>query len=573
VVSRVKQYPPILAHPVPHSLKTDYLRYTICFMLSTVHRLISYCIFAAVTISATAQTNTRDLSYMTSGGAVHPLQAIMDIRHYTLRTAVNITEKSISSSADVTLVLSQSTDTLLLDLAHLYTVTAVSVNKKPVSFLQKNDKIYITGTASFPAGRHTITVQYNGIPPVAVRPPWNGGFTWTQDSSGNPWVAINCQMEGGKIWFPCKDHPGDEPNEGADLFITVPEGLVVAGPGLLQEVTRQKKQQTWHWKTNYTISNYCIVFNVGKYKVISRNYTTIAGNKVPMQFYILEQDTAYAKEVLDIRERDSHVLEKYFGEYPWAKEKIGLAQVPNSGMEHQTMVTYGGKFKYQHIGGQTYSSNLFHEYAHEWWANKVTNKDWAHMWIQEGIATYAEALCYYEMGGEAAYKQIISGHRRNVKNRKPMVQGDAVTEADTYSGGDIYGKGSFFMHSLRYILGDAVFLPTLKKLATDSAYTYDHFATSDDVEQLFSKSAGKNLKPLFDFYLRTTDVLNFTVKETGFQTYTITWQNAFMPLPIDIQTDKGKTRMEIGKEPLIIKSAVTPLVDGEGYYLKKVTIQ
>lgn len=518
-------------------------------------------------------SQSRDISYMTSGGKLHPLQALMDIRHYKLSLDVDILTKSISGSAQIDMILSKPTDTILLDLLHFYTINKILVNKQPAAFLQKDDKIFITTAAPFAAGKQTVLIQYSGEPPVAVRPPWSGGFTWTKDSLGNPWIVINCQMEGGKIYFPCKDHPSDEPNEGVDLKITVPKGLVVAGPGLLQSVATKKDKQTYHWKTNYTISNYCILFNIAKYKVVSRNFTTIAGNIVPMQFYVLEEDTAHAQKALDLKERDTRVLEKYFGEYPWVKEKIGLAEVPNPGMEHQTMITYGDRFKYQTIGGQPYSANLFHEYAHEWWANKVTNKDWAHMWIQEGIATYAEALCFYEMGGEEAYRQIISGHRRSVRNRKPMVQGEEVTEAVTYSGGDIYTKGSFFMHTLRYVMGDALFFPTLKILATDTAYTYDHMVTSADVEALFSRKMGSSLKPLFDFYLRTTDVLDIVIKETAYQTYSVKLNNYFMNLPIDISTDNGKKRMEIGKEALVIKSKTPPVVDADGYYLKKVLLQ
>jgi aminopeptidase N len=207
---------------------------------------------------------------------------------------------------------------------------------------------------------------------------------------------------------------------------------------------------------------------------VSRPYKTLLGNVVPMDYYILKQNAEKAQSVLDIRERDTRILEKYFGEYPWAKEKIGIAQVPNPGMEHQTMITYGDPFNYKRFNGQNYSDNLFHEFAHEWWANKVTNKDWAHMWIQEGIATYSEALATLELGGEVAYNAIIDGHRRGVKNRKAMVLGDEVTEEEVYSGGDIYGKGSFFMHSLRYLIGDEVFFPTLKSFLTWNEFTgYD----------------------------------------------------------------------------------------------------
>lgn len=517
--------------------------------------------------------NNRDLGYLTSGGKLHPLQAIMDIRHYTIALDVDIQKQSISGSAEVSLNLSQKTDTLLLNLVHLYTVTAITVNKQPVSYDQHDDKIFITASKGFATGKQTIKITYNGIPPVAIHPPWDGGFTWAKDSSGNDWVSINIQAEGGGMYFPCKDHPSDEPNEGAELYITVPPGLVVAGPGLLMNVTTKKNKSTYHWKTNYTISNYCIVFNIGKYRVAKDVYTTIAGNKVPIEYYVLEEDTAHAQKVIATKIRDSKILEKYFGEYPWAKEKIGIAEVPNSGMEHQTMITFDNKFVYRKVGGHEYSDNLYHEYAHEWWANKVTNKDWAHMWIQEGIATYAEALAMLELGGEAAYNEMISGHRRGVRNKKPMVPGDEVTEEEVYSGGDIYGKGSFFMHSLRYVTGDDIFFPTLKQLATDPKYTYDNVVTTDDVEQLFSKASCKNLKPFFDFYLRTTQVLEVNIKETGYQQYQVKLSNFFMPLPFAITANDTTRSLVIPAEGVTIHSTHPPLVDPKGFYLKKIILQ
>ena len=537
----------------------------------------SFIILSLLSLAAHSQNDnkltSRDLSYLTSGGKLLPLQAIIDIRHYTIALEVDIKNQSISGSVEVSLNLSKKTDTILLNLVHLYTVTKISVNKKAVSFNQHDDKIFITAPAGFEMGNQQVTIDYNGIPPVAIKPPWDGGFTWAKDTNGNDWVSINIQAEGGEMYFPCKDHPSDEPNEGAELKITVPSGLVVAGPGLLMGVTTKKDKSTYHWKTNYTISNYCILFNIGKYKVVKDMYTTIAGNKVPIEYYVLEVDTMHAKKVIATKIRDSKILEKYFGEYPWAKEKIGIAEVPNSGMEHQTMITFDNKFSYKNIGGQEYSANLFHEYAHEWWANKVTNKDWGHMWIQEGIATYAEALAMLELGGEAAYNEIIAGHRRGVKNRKPIVPGEEATEEEVYSGGDIYGKGSFFMHSLRYLIGDAIFFPALKKLATDPATTYDNFVTTGDVEKLFSRASGKDLQPFFDFYLRTTQVIDVNVKEIGFQKYQLKITNFFMPLPFDIVANDKTSKMVIPADGLVVNSATAPQIDPKGFYLKKLTIQ
>jgi aminopeptidase N len=521
-----------------------------------------------------SNNNSRDLSYVTSGGKLHPLQSIMDIRHYTIALDIDIANRSFKGSTEVNLNLSEKTNTILLDLIHFYTITQIKVNNKVVAFDQKDDKIFITSANGFERGNQKVLVEYNGIPPVAIKPPWDGGFTWSKDSNGNDWISINIQAEGGKMYFPCKDHPSDEPNEGVDMKITVPKNLVVAGPGLLQSVTTKKNKSTYFWKTNYTISNYCILFNIGKYKVAKDMYTTILGNTVPIEYYVLEVDTAQAKKVIEVKKRDTKILEKYFGEYPWVKEKIGVAEVPNSGMEHQTMITFDNKFIYKQVGGQEYSANLFHEYAHEWWANKVTNKDWGHMWIQEGIATYAEALAMLELGGEAAYDEIIAGHRRGSKNAHAVVPaGEGISEKEVYSGGDIYTKGSFFMHSLRYLIGDEIFFPTLKKLATDPQYTYDNFVTTQDVEKLFSTASGKDLKPFFDFYLRTTDVLDLNVKEIGFQKYQLKINNFFMPIPMEI-TANGKTnRMVIPKEGITVSSATPPQLDAKGFYLKKVTIR
>lgn len=534
-----------------------------------------YLVVILLLCSTATLAQNRDISYMTSGGKLKPLQANMDIRHYTLALDLDIANQSISGYTEIDLDLAKASDTLLFDLVNFLDVTKISAAKKNRNFYRDKDLIYIVDPAGFKAGRQSIKIEYHGKPPVAVRPPWKGGFSWKKDNAGNPWVIINCQLEGGKVYFPCKDHPSDEPNEGVDMLITVPKGLTVAGPGLLQSVTTKKDKQTFHWKTNYTISNYCVVFNVAKYAVVKRMYTTIEGNKVPMEFYVLEEDKAVAEKILDMRERDCRILEKYLGEYPWAKEKIGIAQVPNPGMEHQTMISYGdgenrAKFTTIKVGTWDYSGNLFHEFGHEWFANKVTNKDWAHMWIQEGINTYSEALFCREANGERGYDSMIVMFKKSIRNEKPIVQGEELNSGEAYIG-DIYTKGAFFMHTLRYVLGDERFFPTLKKLATAPQYTYSNFITTDDVEQLFSNAFGKSLKPLFDFYLRTTKKLEITVQQTGYNEYSIKATNLPMPLPLDVLTGTGSQRLLLDDKGIKVNSSFPPVVDAGGYYLKKIS--
>lgn len=271
------------------------------------------------------------------GGKLKPEQANMDIRHYTITLNVDIPGKSISGNTVIDLNLAQATNTLLFDLMNDLQVAKIWVNGKLTPFTHSDHVITVNSPVVLPAGKTSVKVQYSGKPHVAVRPPWEDGFTWTTDSTGHPWVAITAEGTGGKIYFPCKDHPSDEPNEGVDMFITVPKGLVVAGPGLLQKVTTKKNSSTFHWKTNYTINNYSIVFNVGDYDVVSKTYTTVDGHQVPMQFYVLKYHANKAPHHLDLLEKMAQVKEKYFGEYPWAKEKIGIVETPHLGMEHQTM--------------------------------------------------------------------------------------------------------------------------------------------------------------------------------------------------------------------------------------------
>lgn len=506
-----------------------------------------------------------------SGGKLKPVQANMDILHYTVALDVDPTQKTINGHTLIKLNLLQPAGSLLFDLWHGLTITKVWVNGNTAAYTHSPDDL-VTIPINLPAGKAEVKIAYGGKPGIATRPPWTGGFQWEKDSKGNPWIAITCQGEGAKIYFPCKDHPSDEPNEGADMMITVPKGLVVAGPGLLQGVNTQKNKATYHWKTNYTISNYCILFNVGKYKVVKRMYTTIDGNKVPMEYYVLEENADKAEKLLDLYEQSSRILEKYFGEYPWAKERIAASETPHLGMEHQTNIAYGNKYNYTKVGDKEFDWLLHHEFGHEWWANKVTNRDWAHMWIQEGICVFGDAMAFRELGGEKAYLEKMQQTARNIQNGQPVVLGEEVDSDSAYYG-DIYGKGAFFMHTLRYVMGDEVFFPTLKKLATDPQYTYDNTVTTADVEQLFSKAYGKSLQPLFHLYLYTNNKLEFHIKQTGADKYKVTLLNMEMPLPVNIVTDKGMQRMMIDKKGITVTSKTPLQVDPDVFYFKKVILE
>ena len=246
-------------------------------------------------------------------------------------------------------------------------------------------------------------------------------------------------------------------------------------------------------------------------------------------------------------------------------------------MEHQTMITFRDSLTFRSFPGNLdYEDVYFHEFAHEWWANKITNKDWAHLWLQEGITTYAEALALRELGGEAAYDLRMLKCRRKAslsENTKPLVPGNEATMDEVYNG-DIYDKGAMLMHTLRYVVGDSLFFPALKKFATDVKYPYNQFFTSDDVEKFFIRESGKDLHPIFNFYLYTTKEIEINVFQKDSNSYFIAINNApIESLPLDISTDMGiiHTTMNATKDkPFWIKSKTLPIIDPRGWYFRKV---
>jgi aminopeptidase N len=534
-----------------------------CLMKKTIRTISAALYLLALGFGAQAQT---------SGGKLKPEQAIMDVRHYTVALNMDFAKKNIDGSTVIDVIMAQPTKVLILDLMDSLHVSAVSVNGKKEAFDHKNGLITINTAKQLPAGKASIKVVYGGRPRIAKNPPWDDGFTWTQDSTGHPWLAVTAEGTGGKIFFPCKDHPSDEPNEGADMLITVPKDLVVAGPGILKGVSKKGSTATFHWQTKYSINNYSIVFNAGDYQVVKGSYKSVEGNPVAVQFYVLKYHADKGKHFIDLVIQAAQEKEKYFGEYPWAKEKLGIAETPHLGMEHQSMNAYGNKFRYTKVGGQDFDWLMYHEFGHEWWGNKVTARDWADYWIHEGIDTYADALPILDLEGKAAYIKHFKQSAFGIANKQPIVLGKDIDEESAYNN-DIYTKGAYFMHTLHYVMGDTLFFATLKGFATDPNFTYDHQNVTDDVEQYFSKAYGKSLKPLFDFYLRTTNKLEVSVKARPRDKYVITLLNIGTDLPVDVTTDTGTKRMTLTPKGITIESKTTPIIDADGWYLKKVILE
>jgi aminopeptidase N len=479
-----------------------------------------------------------------SGGILSENQSYFDVTYYDINLEVQLGTKTISGNSIIKIIPNKdSLNSIELDLIDRYTIQNVFVNDTQAkTFLHENDKLWITPKSLLlKDSLIEINVFYSGEPPVAKTPPWRGGFTWTKDREGNAWLGLSCQGEGAKIWFPCKDHPSDEPDSAA-INITVPEPYFVASNGLLKEKSNPRTGfTTFHWFTGYR-------------------------TVMPVVFYVLPEYEEGAQDLL-IETLDMLIsYRKFFGEYPWLKEKCALVTTPFKGMEHQTLIAYGNDYRYSQIGDFIYDDLLLHELAHEWWGNKVTVRDWSDFWIQEGFATYAEALYVLDRAGEEAYHENI--RRNKIRNWSPIKSEPNSTTHTAYQR-DIYTKGAAFLHTLRYVLGDSIFFASLKEFATDSSYTYKNQVTKDDFLLLINKNSANDYSKLFDLYLLTTDLPQIKIDPISDNTFEVSIPNIDFELPMDIEYNDIIEQRFLGPAPIIIHSSYRPLVDEMDWYLKE----
>lgn len=502
----------------------------------------------------------------TSGGVLSDLQSNMDIKYYGLHLEVNPSEKYLSGYTEVSMILHKQSDKVELDLVNYYDIGKILLGEKEMEFTHKDNKIFIE-TASLPAGKVLyFRIYYSGNPPEAPNAPWVGGFTWSQDSTGNHWVGVSCPNEGAKVFFPCKDHPSDRP-DSVRLKIKVPEGYFCAANGLLEEQYTQNGITTFNWITHYPISNYNVNITIGDLVPVERTYYSVEGNTFPIVFYVLREKLYKAERHLDLAVDHMSTLEKYYGEYPFTEEKFGLAHTPYLGMEHQTINAYGNKFKYTEIRGAEFDWLMLHEMGHEWWANKVSCEDWSDYWIHEGICSYGDALYILDHFGEEEYQKKMANTRRGISNKKPIIPKRNASTDEVYQG-DIYSKGAFMMHSLRFIMGDKKFFNALKGFATREENTYANLATTTEFIEYFSGVHGEDLRPFIEMFLYTNDLINPKIVKTN-RGFELSIPNIDYDIPLEVRVNDKIEKYTVGKSSVIITSENSPEPDPNSWYLIK----
>ena len=507
-------------------------------------------------------------------GSITPERAWWDLVYYHLDISVNPDEKFIKGSNTITYSVLDSEDRLQIDLQDPLKITKVEQNGKILDFESVGNAHFIKLIEKQKKGDiQSIKVFYEGKPKEAVRAPWDGGLSWKRDSNGKHFVATSCQGIGASIWWPNKDHMYDEVDSML-ISVNVPKNLVNVSNGRLRKVENYENSNTFHWFVSNPINNYGVNMNIGDYVSFSEVYQ---GEKGPldMSYYVLRDNIEIAKSHFKDAPKMMDAFEFWFGPYPFYEDSFKIVEVPYLGMEHQSSITYGNRYMKGYLGrdlsrtgwGLKFDYIIIHEAGHEWFANNITYKDIADMWIHESFTTYSENLYLdYHFGKEASSEYVI-GTRYSISNKDPMIGPYGVNRR----GSDIYTKGANLLHTLRQIAdNDELWRSILRGLNSNF---YHQTVETKQIEDYISSKIGFDLSSFFDQYLRDVRIPKFEYNIlNGILTYR--WvdviQNFTMPIEINIDGENIKLYPTTKKKSIKIKSETIKV--NRNYYVNSVKV-
>jgi len=440
-------------------------------------------------------------------GAYGPYRANNDLLSYHLDIRVDPAKKFISGKNIIRFKMLEDGNRIQLDLHPALNIDKILLDSgahasDELKYEREAGAVFVDFPETLRAGSiYTIDFYYSGNPVTTGR---FGGITFSKDPSGYPWINTSCEDVGASVWWPNKDQWRDEV-ENMEISVAVPNDLVDVSNGKFVAKTDLGDGYTrWDWLVHYPINNYDVSLNIGNY----RHFSDHLGD-LPLDFYALPEDLDKAKKQFSQAKGMLQAYQHYFGEYPFKKDGYKLIEVPYSGMEHQSAVTYGNHFENGYLGrdwtgvgiSPRFDFIIIHESGHEWFGNAVTAADRSDMWIHEGWTTYLESLYVeYTYGHDDALK-YLNAYKSNVKNLRPIIPERGVNSTPPE---DQYFKGALFINTLRSIVNDD------RRWWTLLHDFYQHFKyqniMTEDVVRYFNEQTGMNLTPVFDQYLRYTAI-------------------------------------------------------------------
>lgn len=500
-----------------------------------------------------------------------------DVGHYDLSVKLDIPNKSIQGKSIITYQIKENFQRLQVDLFANMVIDDIIFKGQSLAYERIDNAVFI----SFPKvqtiqdGVGQIAITYHGQPHTAKNPPWDGGFTWTQDPSGHDWVVVSCEGIGASLWWPNKDHLSDEP-DSVDIHLNVPSNLMAVSNGNLVHTKTKNKRSIFHWKVSYPINNYNITLNVGKYAHFAKAYISET-DTMSLDYYVLPENLNKAKKHFEIVPQMLEIYEFYLGKFPFWKDGYALVETPTLGMEHQGAISYGNKYLRGYLGKRipkdmNWDYIIIHESAHEYWGNSVSCNDLAEMWLHEGFTTYMESLYVEKRFGHKRAQEYLKSQRDYIQNLGPIIGIKDVNHKPMFST-DQYYKGSWMLHTLRNTIGDDhLWFDILKTFYQRHALSN---VTTLDFIKLVNERTKQDYRPFFEQYLlhaHLPKLIYYTTKKGRKTIFHYRWQadvkNFRMPISLafgqkqftlpgspewqTISLGKGKNQVDINNEDFLI---------------------
>jgi aminopeptidase N len=495
-------------------------------------------------------------------GSNGPGRSWWDALYYDLHVQFNLADSNISGCNTISLKAIRSGNLLQIDLQQPMQIDHIALTwlSTKKNYKVPKDKIKRNGNAWFVQvpqltknSQVKLQIFYHGRPHVARRAPWDGGIIWKKDNKGRPWISVACQGFGASFWYPCKDYQGDEPDAAA-MHITIPDSLMAVANGRFKgEKNNADGTKTVNWAVTAPINTYNLVPYIGHYV---HWCDTVQGIKGPlsMDYWVLDYNLDKAKTHFADAPALMKAFEYWFGPYPFYEDGYKLVDAPHLGMEHQSAIAYGNQYLKGYMGkdlsgsgwGLKWDFIIVHESGHEWFANNISSKDIADMWIHESFTNYSEALFTEYYYGKTAGDDYAIGLRKIIANDIPIIGQYGVNQEGS---GDMYPKGANMLHNIRQVINnDTVFRNMLRAL---NKTFYHQTVTTAQVEDFIIRYSKLKLKPVFDQYLRQTKIPVLEYELTGQELhyrYTNCISSFAMPL-------------RIGADSLVQNTWITPTIN------------
>ncbi|WP_136162540.1 M1 family metallopeptidase [Sphingomonas flavalba] len=516
------------------------------------------------------------------GGVMPPEQLALSFEHLDLALKVFPDEKRIEGDATLTLRAKEAVPELILDLYPKFRIASIVLNGRTVSPADyTNTEGQLRIKLRRPLAKGSVTkarIVWSGTPPLAKRPPWEGGTTWTKTPDGQTWIDTSHWGGGCDLLYPCIDHPTGK-TKLADLHYTVPAPLVAPGNGTFMGMTEKDGWRTYNWRAR-SPHTYGLVLDVGPYKLLEGDYKSRFGNTIPMRFWYLPGEEEKAAELFKEFPVALDFFESQIGPYPWGDQKMGVIRVPYSGLENQTLNGYSIDYTKTMYG---FDPLMHHEFSHEWFANQLSVANYDDLWLHEGIGSYMQPLLGRYLYGDLDYHALLKSQRAGIRNEKPLVSGEERPENWVYADptgprGDIYPKGSWVMHTLRNLIGDEAFYEVIRRVTYGRpdprpGNFEPQFGTSKGFMATVNQVTGSNYDWFFNIYLYRAGLPKLVETRAG-DRLSLRWEtpdNLPFPMPVDVRVD-GRTvtlAMADGTGVVDAPASATVTLDPEAKILRQ----